>query len=100
MKRAHMAKWAMGMAFVFPAVTILDPKEAVDNLHTHQEAPSDPMIDSLASIFGSSTATVRRLSANWLEWREFEGSRFLFTIQLPLTSVNVPAIVPKKNDRL
>jgi hypothetical protein len=76
MKKSHMATVAMGMAIAFPVATILDPKEAIDNPHTHQEAPTTPMIDSLASIVGTSTATDRWISANWLEWRELQGSRF------------------------
>jgi hypothetical protein len=76
MKKSRMATVAIGMAFAFPVATILDPKEAINNPHTHQEAPTAPMIDSLASIVGTSTATVRWGSANWLGWRELQGSRF------------------------
>jgi hypothetical protein len=67
---------ALGTVTVFTTQAIRDPKEAVDNPHTHQEAPSAPIIDSMEPILSTHTGTVGWLSTLGPEWREFEGSQF------------------------
>jgi hypothetical protein len=53
MSKTGTTATAVWVAFIFGAVMVLDPKEAVDNPHTHQEAPSVPTLDSQPAIIST-----------------------------------------------
>jgi hypothetical protein len=60
--KTRKAVVALGVAIPFGVVMLLDPKEAVDNPHTHQEAPSAPMLDCEAPIISTFTGTMATIS--------------------------------------
>ena len=57
MNKTSRVAIALGVAIPFGVVTLLDPKEAIDNPHTHQEAPTAPTLDSPAPILNTFTGT-------------------------------------------
>jgi hypothetical protein len=60
--RKRTATTALCVAFVFGTVMVLDPKEDVDNPHTHQERPSAPTLDSQPAIVSTLTGTQAMIS--------------------------------------
>jgi hypothetical protein len=72
---------AVGMMIALPAATILDPKEAVNNPHTHQETPIPPTVEMLGQIVSTYTGTIgwiTTLGPQWSESLELHGPRFRF----------------------
>jgi hypothetical protein len=62
MNKTGTTATALSVAFIFSAVMVLDPKEAVDHPHTHQEAPSVPTLDSQPAIISTFTGTEATIS--------------------------------------
>ncbi len=62
MNKTRKAAMALVVAIPFGVVMLLDPKEAVDNPHTDQEAPVVPMLDSQAPIISTFTGTAATFS--------------------------------------
>jgi hypothetical protein len=70
---------AVGMMLTLPAATILNPKEAVNNPHTHQEMPIPPMVETLGQMVSTHTGTIgwiTTLGSQWSESPELQGPRF------------------------
>jgi len=57
MNHKNKALTALTMVIPFAVVMVVDPREAIDHPHTHQEAPTGPMLDSGTTILSTLSGT-------------------------------------------
>jgi len=62
MDKRYIVPVAAGTIFILGTVMTVNPREAVDNPHTHQELPSEPVVETLAPIVSTFTGTQPTIS--------------------------------------
>jgi hypothetical protein len=78
MNKTGKATLALVLLIPFGVVMVYDPKEVADNPHTHNEAPSLPIVDCLAPMVA--TVTARPMLVPPGIAGQFEGSAFRVVI--------------------
>jgi hypothetical protein len=61
LSRPYIGPMAAGTIIFFGTVMILNPREAVDNPHTHQEMPVEPVMETLAPTVDTFTGNQLRM---------------------------------------